>query len=90
MKSIWKYPLRVRDDQTLMVPAGAKPLSAQMEHGRLQLWVLVEKDNELSPMQVQVRGTGHACDGVGEFVDTFQLKQLAHHVFVSEGPSNEE
>ena len=38
---IWKYPLEVTDEQTLMLPRSARALSVAAQNDTLTLWALV-------------------------------------------------
>lgn len=87
MKSIWKFPLALQDEQMISMPEGAKPLSAQVQGGVLCLWALVDMLAPVAPRKVLVKGTGHPCDDsldASQHVGTFQVAggALIFHVFV--------
>jgi len=86
MKTIFKYQLEVRGDQLVTMPAGAQPLSVQVQHGAPCLWVLVDPTAGSHVYIVSTYGTGHPIPAdPGKFVDTYQLEDgdLVFHVFVS-------
>jgi hypothetical protein len=82
---IWKYVLKATDEQTIDMPAGARMLSAQAQHGEMVLWALVNETARLKTHTVQIIGTGNPIPtNLGEYIDTVQLHggALAFHVFV--------
>jgi hypothetical protein len=84
-KTIWKYTLLVEDEQTLEMPEGARLLTVQIQHGRQQLWALVDDAEKLVSRAIATRGTGHPADGLDEcdYLGTYQLSDgaLVFHVF---------
>lgn len=82
---ICKYPLDVVDQQTVHLPYGYRILTAQLQKGVLQLWVLIDPVENLSiPVSIGIYGTGDPIDGdPGTYISTFQLYDggLVFHVF---------
>ena len=71
MDTIYKYPLQLVDHQTVMLPAGAEILSAQMVPPHLVgqfleedvwFWAKVEPAREVVPYTFYILGTGHPYD----------------------------
>jgi hypothetical protein len=62
---IYKYPLRIADEQAVPMPAGARILSVQDQDGQLCVWALVDADvhaDTRTPMPRRtfyIVGTGH-------------------------------
>lgn len=86
MKTIFKYPLKVRGEQIVNMPVGAQPLSVQVQHGTPCLWALIDPQADPRDHVVSMYGTGHPILlSPGKFVDTYQLEDgdLVFHVFVS-------
>ncbi|AUR82382.1 hypothetical protein NVP1023O_73 [Vibrio phage 1.023.O._10N.222.51.B4] len=88
-KSVWKFPLKVADEQYIDVPVGAEPLKAEMQNGELCLWMLVQPSSNKVTKKVHVHGTGHNVDDaltLGDYVDSFMMHDgaLVFHVFVTE------
>jgi hypothetical protein len=84
MKSIWKFPLRVEDEQEVMMPYGAEILCVQVQNGVPCLWAEVESTNTAQARIIRTRGTGHPFVGKhGEYVGTYQLDDGAFlgHVY---------
>lgn len=91
MKRIFKYPIRVTDEQRVMMPSGAKILSTGYDPlGQLCLWALVDAGRTSTARKVIIHGTGHPADDVAkgyDFVGTVigQKLELVWHVFIDEG-----
>jgi hypothetical protein len=84
MKTIYKYPIEITDEQTVSMPIGAQILSAQMQGTQLCIWVLVEVGNVNCNCRVRIFGTGNTVklDGNWKFVDSVQERIFVWHVFV--------
>jgi hypothetical protein len=83
--TIWKFPVPIEDCFELSMPAGARLLSVQCQHGEPQLWALVEPDAPGECRRFYVAGTGHLrgdLDGA-TYVGTFQSSDgfLVFHLF---------
>lgn len=61
---IYKYPLALREKQTLLLPECATILKVAMQHGRITLWALHEL-GETTPAEYEILifGTGHPTHG---------------------------
>ena len=85
MHQIWKFPLRLKDNQLVRMPQGAKLLSVQLQNGQIQLWALVDLDyKERVNRMIAIRGTGHDVESAlsdCEFIGTVQDGGLVWHVF---------
>lgn len=88
--TVWKYEIPLdsldeRDEFTLLLPEVAKPLSAQVQHGVPQMWVLVIPGGQEQERRFRVAGTGHRIQWSPNLVhiDTFQMHggALVFHVF---------
>jgi hypothetical protein len=84
MKTIYKYPIEITDEQTVSMPTGAQILSAQMQGTQLCIWALVEVGNVNCNRRVRIFGTGNTVklDGNWKFVDSVQERIFVWHVFV--------
>jgi hypothetical protein len=59
MRTIWKYEIAIKSEQTLKVPCGSKALHvAQDSSGSECIWFEVETGNEEYERKVFVVGTG--------------------------------
>jgi hypothetical protein len=60
MKKIFKYPIEVVDEQVLVLPLGAKVLSAIAQGDDLVIYALVEPTVEFKKnVEIRIVGTGH-------------------------------
>lgn len=81
---IWKWQIEVIDQQTVMMPAGAKLLDVQVQGDECCVWALCDPDAEKEPRHLAIYGTGNPMpDEVGEYVATFQMYDgaLVFHAF---------
>lgn len=85
MKRIWKYTLEIEDEQTVLMPEEAVPLSVQIQHGEPQLWALVDSAMPHKARTFKTIGTGNpnTLTDSAEFIGTYQLGlgDLVFHVF---------
>lgn len=87
MVTIWKYPLRIMDEQTLSMPEGATILSAQVQHESICVWALVIPARKIVDRVIHIVGTGHSVSAEKakrwRFIDTVQLGggSLVFHIF---------
>ena len=82
MLTIWKFDIAPGYNE-LDIPHGAQALTAQMQGGRMQLWALVDPDQQLIERRAfSVYGTGHVVpNSPGRYVATVQIDALVFHVF---------
>jgi hypothetical protein len=85
MLTIHKYTLEITDAQHILMSEGAKLLRVMVQHDKVCLWALVERDRKMLPRKFRIYGTGHIMvDGYpGDYVDTFMIAggSLVFHVF---------
>jgi len=84
MQTIFKYTLEITDRQVMSMPAGAKPLTVQMQNGKLQLWVLCDPGRSKNIRTFAVYGTGNPIsdsDYAGEYIASVQDGSFIWHVF---------
>ena len=83
MKTIYKYPLKLDDEQTIKLPAYSKPLTVQVQHGIVTLWALVDDRNEAKEYHVRIHGTGNPATSADpkDYLGTVQLDGFVWHVF---------
>jgi hypothetical protein len=85
MKSVWKFPVAITDEQTIQLPRGSEPLTVQLQGGEPFLWARVDPSAEMAAFAVRLTGTGHPLeDDVGKYAGTFQMHggDLVFHVFL--------
>lgn len=86
MKTIYKYPLKIQDKQTVSIPMGAQILSVQVQDEVVCLWALVDPELPKKEFEFQMLGTGHDASHINAnylHIGTVQLDDgnLVFHVF---------
>lgn len=89
MKTIYKYPLTLVDEQTIQLPKGADILSVQWIRNQLCIYALVDtQESEMENRQIKIFGTGNpilpnTTPKKHLFVGTIfnQSQTLVFHVF---------
>jgi len=95
MKTIWKFPLDLCDQQQIPMPKGAQILTLQTQNGVPCIWVMVEDDAVEAEMRTfEIFGTGTEITkekGFGRcYIGTFQRQQFVWHVFERYVPVDDE
>jgi len=83
MKTIWKFPLQVTDEQYVEMPMFTQVPDVQVQDGIPCLWALVDPAYQKSPKKIITHGTGHDVPvTTGNYIATYQLSSgLVFHVF---------
>ena len=82
MKTIYKYQLRITDNQYVDTYEGATPLFVDVQDGKLCLWVKVDTERNEYQMQIQVVGTGNSINGNAlKYIGSVQMPPFAWHIF---------
>lgn len=85
MTTIWKFPIRVADEQSVRMPEGAKILHVGVQNETPCLWAMVESTAPQESRIIAMRGTGHPASGLegAAFLGTIFMYggQLVFHVF---------
>ncbi len=83
MKTIFKYPLCMIDDQLVSMPAGAEILTVQMQSDVPCLWARVDPNMPKVGRVIHINGTGHNLSHEGAYIGTFQMAHgaLVFHAF---------
>lgn len=74
MKTIWKYPIKVTDAQTVLLPPRAEILCVGLDvTGEPSIWVRTERLPADVERTLYVVGTGHDLpDGDNRYVGSFK------------------
>lgn len=81
MKSIWKFPIDITDEQILDVPIGWKPLTIMSQHGQLCIWAEVDVMAKQQVI-VSVLGTGNPRTGIeGEYIGSVITGPFVWHIY---------
>ena len=84
MKSIWKFPLDIMDEQKVFMPEDSLILSVQVQNGVPCIWAMVDTGKPKIDRTFVIVGTGQLCDMDSlEFIGTFQMFEgnLVFHLF---------
>lgn len=85
--SIFKYILKLTDEQTIKIPGLLKVLTAQKQNGSLCVWAIVDQKGPLIKVKFRIYGTGHPfnTDNVElMYISTVQDEQFVWHVFMEQ------
>lgn len=84
-RTIYKYPVPILDEFTIVMPECSAILSVQVQDGAPFIWALVDSESPLTHQKFALRGTGHDCRDLNynKFIGTFQLPALGlvYHLF---------
>jgi len=59
LKTIWKFPLEIVDQQEVEMPAEAGGIHVEMQNNQLCLWSMVDPEAPKVSVKIRVVGTGH-------------------------------
>lgn len=84
MKTIYKYTLPIQDRIELQIPKKAFRLHVGMQGLDLQLWALIDTDDEVVTRVLYIVGTGKPLPKEADvFLGSVQDRQFVWHVFTS-------
>ncbi len=83
MRTIYKYPIKLVDEQAVKMPRGASILHVALQRDILCLWALVQPDQPPEERTIIIVGTGHDADDLGRHIGTMQVANgdFVWHVF---------
>lgn len=84
VRTFYKYPLQVADEQIISLPKGAQLLTVQVQNSWPYLWALVDTSQSNEERKILICGTGHKMTNViTQYIATFQMENgsLVFHVF---------
>lgn len=77
-RAVQKYPLRVTDEQIIVMPEGAQILTVQTtdkDGDQPFIWALVDVTKRMAGRTIYVVGTGHSFPvDAGKYIGTFQTQ----------------
>ena len=87
-KRIFKYRLKVEDEQIVKMPLGYQILTVQIKDNVPCIWAIVDdKEKQIIDCKIRTIGTGHYFDNhLLDYIGTYQLNQLVFHVFSNNSP----
>ena len=85
MKTIWKFPLKMVENQSVEMPSDAKILSVQIQFEEPMMWCLVEPDKPKIFREIRIIGTGNEIERQfeGIYIDTIKVSggNYIFHIF---------
>jgi hypothetical protein len=82
MTTIWKFQLDLFDEQQIILPVGAKILTAQINQGSICLWAEVEAYAKKENRSIFIVGTGHPLPNcVTKYIATVQADNFVWHIY---------
>jgi hypothetical protein len=84
MKTVWKFPIKIEDVQSIEMPHGAMILHAGLDPtGQPCVWAGVRSEIKTSKQTVYVTGTGHPIpEGPTAYVGSFNQGTFVWHVWI--------
>jgi hypothetical protein len=83
MKTVWKFPLVIADEQTIATPIGSKPIYINLDpNGIPCVWCDVDSDNLFDgKVKILIRGTGHPSPENVTYLGSFIQGPFVWHVY---------
>ncbi len=82
---VYKYKLKQKDLQSILMPEGAKIISAQIQFGNIVLWAYCNPLNYVENRVIEILTTGNEVPNeyFREFLGTVQFigGDLIYHIF---------
>lgn len=89
MRTIWKYPLKVVDTQTIELPCGSEILSVKDKNGILTMWVELDTyEVKKQDVNISIVSTGSSIwfdtkyMESPKFLDSVVMGNFVWHVYV--------
>jgi hypothetical protein len=84
VKTIWKFPLEVTDEQTVALKVGANIIGVQLQYGKLCMWAVVDPHEPEYFATVRVVGTGNPFPDADQChpIGIVQQGSFVWHVFL--------
>lgn len=82
--TIWKFPLRITDENAVRMPTGARILCVQVQNDSVYLWAVCDPETPEEVRKIVIIGTGHSVDAWRDeyaYIGTVQTGPLVWHVF---------
>ncbi len=85
MKKIWKYTLPEKSYPVISMQKGARVLSVDVQHGKVQVWALVDPNAVEELREFRMAGTGDSLEEEivsWRFIGTVQMGDFVWHIFL--------
>jgi len=82
MKTVYKYPIQIKDEQWIAIPGG-EILTVGVQRGEPFIWAKVKPSIQSDNRKFRLVGTGHPIDEKETlvYIGTFQLSEYGDLVF---------
>lgn len=82
IQTIWKFPLDVRELQTIVVPSNAQALHLAVQDGTPCVWVLLDPNAPTRQRDILCFGTGHSVLAFADrHIGTVLIDSYVWHYF---------
>lgn len=82
MRTIYKYELKLEDEQTVEMPGFARILTVQVQDLKICLWAEVDTSFPTEARTIEIYGTGDEVLGLGRtYIGTVQRGAYVWHVY---------
>lgn len=83
MKTIWKYPLDVKINQTIELRVGAKIICCKMQSHQLMLWAEFDTEVERTETRtIMIVGTGHPINATAyKYIESVLDGSYVWHIY---------
>lgn len=87
MEKIWKFELKVEQEQSIAVPQAFKILTVRIQHGKPHVWVAVDTEAPTTRVMIETFATGQEippvqnCSDQRDYIGTYELDHLIFHVY---------
>lgn len=81
--SIWKWPLELTDRQEMMMPVGARVITAQIQAGKVTIWAEVNEQAKRRSRAFWIIGTGNPFpqEVALVYIASVQMPPFMWHVY---------
>ena len=87
MYKVFKYPLKITEQQFIELPQDAEPLKIMVQRGIPCLWVRLLEGSDTIPWEIFTVGTGHPApsEKAALYLDSYMIEgdSLVFHVFTT-------
>lgn len=86
MKTIYKYPIEITDEQVIEMPLGANILNVQIQNDTVNIWAMVDPKEYAVPVKLRIFGTGNPVPSglVLRYIGTVQAAGFVWHIFIDD------
>lgn len=84
MKTIYKYPIEITDEQFIDIPRDHEIIRAGLDPaGHVCIWAEIDKSSPTTPVGIYVLGTGHPVPDNAVHLGSFVQIPFVWHVYTN-------